>query len=105
MRSKYNAQKTIYNGVKFDSKKEANYCAKLDMLKKATGNDKVISYELQPRYDIIVNEKKIGFYKADFKVLYRNRVEVIDVKGFKTDVYKIKKKLVEAIYGIKIIEV
>jgi len=28
-----------------------------------------------------------------------------DVKGYKTDVYKLKKKLVEAIYKIKIEEV
>ena len=33
------------------------------------------------------------------------RIEYVDVKGVKTDIYRIKKKLVEALYSIKIKEV
>jgi hypothetical protein len=54
-------------------------------------------------------------YIADFSYIDLNQTglqgqigcEVVeDVKGFKTDVYKLKKKLVEALYrGTKIIEI
>lgn len=61
--------------------------------------------ELQPKFPIVVNNKKICTYVADFKYLDDKGNEVIeDVKGVKTPVYKLKKKLVEALYPIKIIE-
>lgn len=109
MKNKFNAKKTIVDNITFDSKKEANYYKRLCLLKKATRIDKVLNIELQPRYDIIVNKIKIGFYKADFKVTYPNRVEIVDVKGLKKgsayQLFRLKKKLVEALYNIKIIEV
>ncbi len=43
---------------------------------------------------------------ADFVVLYPNgRYVVEDAKGVKTDVYKIKKKLMKETYNIEVIEV
>ena len=102
---KYRARKTLYSGILFDSKKEANRCAELDLLKKA---GKIVKYELQPRFDVIVNDKFICFYKADFKVFYKDREEIEDVKGYKKgqayQMFRLKVKLIEAIYGIKIIE-
>jgi len=88
------------------SKKEANYCKILDQLKFAKHlSERVLSYELQVPFQIILNGINICKYIADFKVLYCDgRIEIVDVKGVKTDIYKIKKKLVEAQYGIKIIE-
>lgn len=105
-KSKYGNVKTEYNGHKFDSKKEAQYCATLDLLKRATDPKKrVISYSLQVPYRISLNGHKICTYYADFVVKYADHEEIIDVKGKKTDVYRLKKKLVEAQYGVKIIEV
>ena len=106
-KSKYGNKKTEYNGILFDSKKEAEYCATLDILKKASKKeDRVTSYERQVPFQITLNKKKICKYFADFKVLYADgREEIVDVKGVKTDVYKIKKKLVEAQFGVKIVEV
>jgi hypothetical protein len=52
-----------------------------------------------------VQGKLICTYVADFKYLENGKEVVEDVKGFKTPVYKLKKKLVEAIYGIEIIEI
>jgi len=106
-RSKYNNKKTTYNGRLYDSKKEAEYSGLLDVLKNAKNDsDRVVEIEYQPPYVCIVNDKKIFTYKADFRVTYADgRVEVIDVKGMKTSVYRIKKKLVEALYGFEIIEV
>lgn len=105
--NKYNAKKTIYNGFKYDSKKEAEYAMTLDMLKKATNDsDRVIEYERQVPFVCIVNDKKICTYKADFRVYYADkRIEIVDVKGFKTSIYKLKKKLVEALHNIEIIEI
>lgn len=102
-KSKYRNEKTEYNGVLYDSKKEAKYAQDLDLLVKGKQVEK---WERQTPFTCVVNKKKICTYYADFKVWYTNgTIEVIDVKGVKTDVYKIKKKLVEALFNIKIIEV
>jgi len=113
MSNKFNAKKIIIDGIKFDSKKEALYYMQLKAQKKAANlNDRVLEIELQPRFDYKIEYSangrtfsKKGFYKADFKVVYHNRIEIIDVKGFKTATYKRKKKIIEALYLIKIIEV
>lgn len=105
-KTKYGNIKTEYNGIVFDSKKEANFCKELDVLKNAKDpKEKVLSYDLQVKYPIYINDKKICDYIADFVVRYGDhRVEVIDVKGVKTDVYKLKKKMIEAYYNFKIVE-
>ena len=107
--NKYNARKTEYNGMLFDSKKEADYCRQLDLLKKATGKDQVVSYQRQIPFKCMVGGKTITTYKLDFLVQYADRTEYIDVKGCKKgcayQLFKLKKKLVEAIYGIRIDEV
>lgn len=105
--SKYRNIQTEYNGFKYMSKKEAEYAMTLDSLKRATNKkDRVISFEKQIPFQIEINGIKVFKYIADFKVFYADdRVEIIDVKGVRTDVYRLKKKCVEAQYGIKIIEV
>lgn len=108
--NKFNAKTIIIDGIKFQSIKEGNYYQQLLLQKKAKNeSDRVIDFEVHPRYDIIVNSQKIGFYKADFKVKYADkRIEIVDVKGLKKgsayQLFKIKKKLAEALYNIEIIE-
>ena len=102
-RSKYNARKTEIDGVLFDSKKEANRYCELKLLEKG----KVISnLELQPKFELAEGFRYQGKkyqainYIADFKYVEENGIEVIeDVKGMKTDVYNIKKKLFLLRYG------
>ncbi len=101
MRNKYGAKKTIVDGIKFDSKKEARRYNALVMLEKAGA---IQNLELQPRYDLIINGKKCGFYKADFRYTEKGKTVVEDVKGMKTPVYNLKKKLIKAIYDIDIFE-
>src|SRR5688572_23183687 len=49
---------------------------------------------------------KVGEYRADFAYLDWTRGRVVeDVKGFKTPLYKWKKRHVEAQYGITVVEV
>lgn len=76
-------------------------------LKIIENNGYITKLELQPRFLIHVNGIKICTYVADFSYLDKesNMTIIEDVKGVKTPVYKIKKKLVEAIYGIKITEI
>ena len=69
----------------------------------------ICKIELQPRYDLVVNGQKLGFYRADFRYEMRETGRVIteDVKSVatKTAVYMLKKKLVKALYGVEIVEV
>jgi len=101
MRNKYGAIKTTVDGIKFDSKKEAARYLALKMLSMA---GEVSDLKLQPKFDLIVNGTKIGFYKADFQYTKDGKIVVEDVKGMLTPVYKLKKKMIKAIYGFDIFE-
>ena len=104
MAHKYNAKKTVIDGIKFDSKKEA---ARYEVLKGLELVGKIDRLELQPRFVLMDGFRYEGKairkieYVADF--LYRDlstcELIVEDVKGVKTDVYKLKKKLFLKHYG------
>lgn len=96
--NKYKNKKTTYDGIKFDSIKEMKRYKELKLLEKGGA---IKDLELQPkflliptlRYDNQKTDRKT-IYKADFKYEDNNgNIIVEDVKGFKTDVYKIKRKL------------
>lgn len=100
--SKYKNKKTVVDGIEFDSQKEANYYAKLKLLQRAGEVKKI---ELQPEFELLPRFKKNGRtyrpikYIADFKVTYSDgTVEVIDVKGHKTEVFRLKEKMFEYQY-------
>lgn len=104
--NKYHNKRTDYNGRMYDSKKEANHAAQLDMQRLASDPaQKVLKVVPQYRMNLLVNGKKVGAYVADFLVSFADgHKEIQDVKGVKTPIYKLKKKMVEAQYGEKIIE-
>ena len=110
-KNKFNAKRTTYNGISFHSKKEAEYCAFLDLQKNAVDPSmKVIGYERQVRYDLTVNGVHICFYDLDFMVIYEDQhLEHLDVKGYKSGssyaLFKLKKQLMKAIYNIDVKEV
>jgi hypothetical protein len=101
--SKYGNNKVIVDGIKFDSKLEARRYIELKLLEKA----KIIKdLNLQVPFELIPSYKKNGKtiraakYIADF-VYYDNEKEkqiIEDTKGFKTEEYKLKKKLFEYKY-------
>ena len=106
-KNKFGAKKTEYNGRIFDSSKEAKRAWEIDCMIRA---GEILKVEYQPKYEIVVNGKKIGNYFADFLVTYPDgHTEVEDVKGLRKGsayaVFRLKKKLVEALYGVKIIEI
>ena len=99
MPGKYNNQKTEVDGHVFDSRREAERYIELK-------NDPTVAeLTLQPKF--LLQE---SFYKnnhkyreinyiSDFDILYKDgRREVEDVKGFVTEVFKIKMKLADYKY-------
>lgn len=108
--SKYHNRKIIFDGYKFDSIKERNYYIKLKALEKA-GFIKDLELQktfiLQPSFKLNNITRRQITYKADFTYISTSddTQHVIDVKGFRTEVYNIKKKLFEYKYGIEIEEI
>lgn len=108
--SKYNNQKVEFKGETFDSIKERDYYILL-LDREKRGEicyiNRQYRIEIQPAFtDKQGNKIKAITYLADF-YYYDKTVKawrVIDVKGYKTEVYKLKKKLL-AYKGILIEEV
>lgn len=117
--SKYNSHKTEFDGIEFDSKFEAKRYSELKLLEQAgeiTGLERQVEFELIPEqrepdtygpkgglHRGKVIEKKCS-YIADF-VYDRNGVTIVeDTKGMPTKDYRIKKKLMLYVWGIRITE-
>lgn len=108
--SKYNSKKTVVDGQKFDSKKEANRYQELLLLEKA-GVIKNLSRQV--KFVLIPSQRDENgkvierecSYKADFVYEEGGKTVVEDVKGFRTKEYIIKRKLMLYQYGIRIREV
>ena len=99
--SKYKNVRTEVDGITFDSKKEATRYVELKMLEKA---GIITDLVLQPRYPVRINDIKVFEYRGDFEYWEGGEKKIEDCKGFRTQIYKLKKKCVEAYYGIEIIE-
>lgn len=101
-KGKFNNIQTFYDGKKFDSKKE---CERYKELKA----QKVGSLECQVKFPIQINGVKICSYIADFTYIDERGEKIVeDVKSEMTrklPVYRLKKKLMKAVYGIEIKEV
>lgn len=108
--TKYGNKKIQYDGKTFDSKKEAERYWVLKMLEDAGDISDLrtqVPFELIPSQrgeDGKVIERAIT-YIADFTYWQDGRFVVEDAKGFRTEVYKIKKKLMLHTHGIRIKEV
>lgn len=101
---KYNSIKTTIDNIVFHSKKEASRYKELKLLENC---GLIKDLKLQQVIPIIVKNTHICKYIADFTYLdvEKNKTIIEDVKGFKTQIYNLKKKLVEALYDIKITEI
>jgi hypothetical protein len=108
-RSKYGAQAVVIDGIRFASKREGKRYAELKLLAKA---GEINALEIHPDFPVEIATRKLFTYIADFSYyvppskageMWTRVVE--DVKGIKTPVYKLKKKIVEAIYCFEITEV
>ena len=101
--NKYRNEKIIIDEIRFDSKLEARRYCELKLLQRANEIKNLrrqVTFELQPSYR--KNNKTIRAinYIADF-VYYdvkKDKTIIEDTKGFKTEIYKLKKKMFEYKY-------
>lgn len=94
--NKYGATKHEYDGRVYHSKLEAAYAMALDLRIKAGD---VQEWVPQFKVSLDVNGKHIANYFVDFKVILTDGSEELhEVKGFATEVYRLKRKLLEATY-------
>ena len=108
--SKYRNRKTEVDGIVFDSSKEAKRWRELWLLHKAGKIANLVcqvKFPLTVRYSDHQPSVKLGVYIADFEYFDHKTQRVIteDVKGFKTPLYRWKRKHVMAEYGIDLKEV
>lgn len=123
--NKYHAKKTTVDGIQFDSKREAQRYLQLKLMVKAgviSNLQRQVKYELIPaqyidgkcveralnyisdfEYDEMVPlRQRTVMADKDAKMVSRHIVE--DVKGVRTEVYKVKRKMMLHKYGIQIRE-
>ena len=106
-RSKYHAKKTTVDGITFDSRREADrYLVLKSMEKDGDIEDlrRQVRYELVPAFDVDGKHYRPVYYVADFTYRENGHEIIEDVKGVKTDVYRLKAKLVAYRYGMNIRE-
>jgi hypothetical protein len=110
--NKLRNQHSIVDGIDFDSKKEGAHYLLLKMRERIGEIDKL---ELQPVFPIYIDTPDrgriyCGEFTADFRYWEhycgKDTLRVVDVKSpaSKTEAYQLRKKLVEAIYNIIILE-
>lgn len=102
--NKYNAKKCSEDGITFDSLRERKRYQELKFLQKI---GEIKSLEVHPVYPLIVNGFIVCKMLPDFRYIEQGKIVVEDVKSNATitDVYRIKKKLIFALYAIEIKEI
>lgn len=95
--SKYGAKKVKYDGITFDSAMESEF---YKLLIKRRNSGEIKFFELQPSFELQPKFEKDGVkyrsidYIADFMVINNDdSVEIIDIKGFSTHEFNLKKKI------------
>lgn len=85
-----------YNGRVYHSKAEARKAAALDVLVRAK---KISGWKAQGTIVLAVNGKTICLMRPDFVVNHNDgRQQWLEVKGHETEVYKLKRKLLAALF-------
>jgi uncharacterized Zn finger protein (UPF0148 family) len=92
--NKYGAKRTEFNGHRYDSKFEAQIAEDLDLRLKAKDIKKV---DRQVKIALEAYGKRITNYYIDFIITHNDdHLEYLEVKGYETDVWKMKWKMLEA---------
>ena len=103
--SKMGNRHTRIDGYTFDSIREAERYNYLSLLLKA---NEIRDLQIHPCFDLVVKGEVVGKYEADFSYIQRGLLIVEDVKSEFTrtlPLYRLKKKLMRAIYAIEIVEI
>lgn len=92
--NKYGAKSTVYEGQVYDSKLEAGYAQELDLRVRAKD---IKSWRRQVKVELFCNGERICNYYVDFEITHNDgTIEFIECKGFETEVWRLKRKLLEA---------
>jgi Protein of unknown function (DUF1064) len=109
--SKFKAVKTLFDGIVFDSAKEARRFAELKLLERSgtitefVSNAENVAKKLPKiRYELVKRNGNKVWYEPDFEYIERGLKVVEDCKGFRTKVYLSKKKLMLKIHEIDVRE-
>lgn len=110
--SKYGNRKTYVGEILFDSAHEAKRYTELKLMERA---GEIRELRLQVPYELIPQLKdengkvvyRATHYVADFVYVdaRTGRTVVEDAKGYVTDAYRLKRKMMMWIYDIRIVEV
>lgn len=119
-RNKYGSRKVVRDGMTFDSVKEYNRWCELRLLERA---GKVHDLQRQVKFCLIPTQRdpdtvgkrggvkrgqlleREASYVADFVYTQAGKQIVEDTKGFRTEAYILKRKLMLYVHGIRIKEV
>ena len=102
--SKYNSRKTVLDGIRFDSAKEARRYAELKLMERAgaiSHLQRQVKFEVIPKW----GKERSSTYIADFVYQENGSTVVEDVKGVKTPEYILKRKLMNWVHDIQIKEI
>lgn len=106
--SKYGNKKTEVDGIVFDSKREAKHWIELKSMQQRGeifNLRRQVKFELIPAVRLDGRMRPATKYVADFVYTDKDGKEVVaDSKGFKTDVWMIKRKMMAAFHGIEVKE-
>ena len=106
-RSKYNNRVCYWRGEKFDSQRELDRYQELLILQRAgriSGLSRQVRFELTPNIRYEGKLIKKAEYVADFTYWEQGKFVIEDCKGYQTDLYKLKKKIILDKYGYLIRE-
>ena len=96
--NKYHNKKCFYKDMMFDSKKERDYYVILEMMLKnnqITDLKTQVKFELQPSFKFNGKTIRSISYIADFTYIKDGKLIIVDTKGYRTEVYKLKKKMMQ----------
>lgn len=100
--NKYRAKAVVTEEGRFASKKEhADWC----YLKQQERAGIITRLERQVKFDLTCNGQKICSFTADAIYFRNGQRVVVDSKGVKTPVYRLKKKLMKVLLNIEVIEI
>lgn len=92
---KYNNTPQLYDGNRYDSKKEAEYAKQLDLRVKAKD---IKSWDRQKKIELRVKDRLICNYYIDFVITHNDDSrEYIEIKGMVLPLWQLKWKLFEAL--------
>lgn len=98
---KYHNKPIVIDGIYFPSQKQGARYQELKLMERAGVIEQL---RCEVPYNLDVNKKRVAVYRADFVYLENGKEIVEDVKGVRTPVYRLKAKLMHALYGIQIRE-